>query len=220
MGLGRRGSKAHDPAKFYQTISWVEFMWILVELWRVLKPNCHAYVMCDSFGIRYFYDIMGKQQELWSNVKPLVWDKEDAGLGYHYRARYEFVMMLDKGRNRRLNNLGVADIFRVKRVQGDEKCCPTQKPLRLFELLVSQSSAEGEVVFDPFMGSGTTARACLTLGRKWLGFEIDTDMAQVARDSLINMGREMFRVEQGFAGDSPCPNENLPTPLQQAGLLR
>ena len=63
---------------------------------------------------------------------------------------------------------------------GRSKRHPTEKPLPLFEYLVNVSSAPGDIVFDPFMGSGTTAEASLRLGRKYLGFELDKGYYEIA----------------------------------------
>ena len=56
--------------------------------------------------------------------KPLVWDKCTIGMGYHYRARYEFILFFEKGK-RRLNDLGIADIIAVPRIRGGY---PAEKP--------------------------------------------------------------------------------------------
>ena len=56
--------------------------------------------------------------------KPLVWDKRTIGMGYHYRARYEFILFFEKGK-RRLNDLGIADIISVPRIRGGY---PAEKP--------------------------------------------------------------------------------------------
>ena len=50
---------------------------------------------------------------------------------------------------------------------------PTQKPLELFEYLVQTYTDDGDVVLDPFMGSGTTGVACANLNRKFIGIELD-----------------------------------------------
>ena len=61
---------------------------------------------------------------------------------------------------------------------------PTQKPLSLFEYLVKTYSNPGELVFDPFMGSGTTAVAAMLSGRHYLGFEIEEAYHQMALDRI------------------------------------
>ena len=57
---------------------------------------------------------------------------------------------------------------------------PTQKPLALFQYLIRTYSKENEIVLDNCMGSGTTAVACLTTNRKFIGYELDAGYAQVA----------------------------------------
>lgn len=57
---------------------------------------------------------------------------------------------------------------------------PTQKPLDLFARLVCASSKQGDVVFDPFMGSGTTGIACSQLHRRFIGCEIDSAFFLIA----------------------------------------
>jgi site-specific DNA-methyltransferase (adenine-specific) len=57
---------------------------------------------------------------------------------------------------------------------------PTEKPLNLMRELVSLFSNRGETVLDPFMGSGTTGVACVKLGRKFIGIEIDEGYFDIA----------------------------------------
>lgn len=57
---------------------------------------------------------------------------------------------------------------------------PTQKPLRLMRKLVSDFTQPGDVVCDPFMGAGTTGIACIELGRKFVGVEIDGSYFEIA----------------------------------------
>jgi len=58
---------------------------------------------------------------------------------------------------------------------------PTQKPVRLMKYLLSAMSAPGDIVLDPFLGSGTTAVAAVQTGRQYLAFEIDPGYAETAR---------------------------------------
>lgn len=57
---------------------------------------------------------------------------------------------------------------------------PTQKPVSLFEYLIRSYSDLGDLVFDPFMGSGTTAIAALQAGRRFFGFEKDEEYHQIS----------------------------------------
>ena len=58
---------------------------------------------------------------------------------------------------------------------GDSKIHPTQKPIDMFRKLVLASSNPGDTVLDPFMGSGTTAVACIKEKRHFIGFELNKD---------------------------------------------
>ena len=68
-----------------------------------------------------------------------LWDKQTIGMGYHYRARYEFILFFEKGK-RRLNDLGVADVIAARRIHGGY---PAEKPVAVSEILVNQSSQPG-----------------------------------------------------------------------------
>lgn len=73
-------------------------------------------------------------------------------------------------------------VFRFPTVHG--KIHPTQKPVKLLEYLISVSSNEGDVVFDPCMGSGSTGVAALNLSRDFVGVEIDKEYFDKAKDRL------------------------------------
>lgn len=68
---------------------------------------------------------------------------------------------------------------------------PTQKPLQLIERCIKASSNEGDVVLDCFMGSGTTAVAAERLGRKWIGFERESEYVAIANQRLENVRDEL-----------------------------
>ncbi len=79
------------------------------------------------------------------------------------------------------------NILRVPSLKGisKEKCGhPSQKPIDLIEKLVACSTDEGDLVLDPFLGSGTTAAAAQRLGRHWIGIEKDKTYVQIAQKRL------------------------------------
>jgi site-specific DNA-methyltransferase (adenine-specific) len=69
---------------------------------------------------------------------------------------------------------------------------PTQKPIELIKYLVSNFSKENDIVFDPFMGSGTTAIACKHLKRNYIGCEISADYCKIIEDRLSGMTQGLF----------------------------
>jgi len=66
----------------------------------------------------------------------------------------------------------------------DNRYHPTQKPIKLLHDLIEKYSKETDVIFDPFLGSGTTARACKDLGRKCIGIEISKEYCDIAVQRL------------------------------------
>lgn len=79
------------------------------------------------------------------------------------------------------------NLWRIPSLKGNhaEKCGhPTQKPLRLIERIVLSSSAAGDLVLDPFLGSGTTAVVAQQHGRRWVGIEANAGYVAMARKRL------------------------------------
>src|SRR6187455_2269378 len=142
------------------------FTELFAEAFRVLKRNTHLYLFCDAETM--FVAKPEAERAGFHFWKPLVWDKQTIGMGYHYRARYEFVLFFEKGK-RRLNDLGIADVIAAPRVFNGY---PTEKPVSVSEVLVRQSSEQGDLVADPFVGSGSSGVAALQGGRSFWGNDL------------------------------------------------
>ena len=69
----------------------------------------------------------------------------------------------------------MSKIFKCFPNSSEERFHATQKPLPVMEWLISRYTQEGDLILDPFLGSGTTAVACHKLNRRYIGFEIDKD---------------------------------------------
>jgi site-specific DNA-methyltransferase (adenine-specific) len=159
------------------------------EVWRVLKRDTHFYLFCDPetmFIAKPIAEEIGFK--FW---KPLIWDKEKIGMGYHYRARYECVLFFEKGK-RKLLDLGVADIIEAPRISNGY---PAEKPPAVSEVLVKQSSEPGELVIDPFMGSGSIGVASIRNGRHFRGNDLCTEALDITRQRLVDAS--------GCEGDPP-----------------
>lgn len=155
------------------------------ELYRVLKRDSHLYMFCDQetmFVAKPIGEAAG-----FTFWKPLVWDKQKIGMGYHYRARYELILFFEKGK-RKLNDLGVPDIITAPRVRNGY---PTEKPAEVSEVLVQQSSTTGDLVIDPFMGSGSVGVAALRNSMRFAGNDLSPKSLTTARPRLEQLGREL-----------------------------
>ena len=103
---------------------------LFAEAYRVLRRNTHFYLLCDAETM--FVAKPEAERAGFKFWKPLVWDKRTIGMGYHYRARYEFILFFEKGK-RRLNDLGIPDVLSVPRVHGGY---PAEKPVGVSEILI------------------------------------------------------------------------------------
>jgi site-specific DNA-methyltransferase (adenine-specific) len=148
------------------------------EAYRVLARDRHFYLFSDAetmFVVKPLAEAAGFK--FW---KPLVWDKVLLGMGYHYRCRYEFILFFEKGK-RRILDLSIADVISHPRVRGGY---PTEKPAALSEVLIRQSTSPGEIVADPFMGSGSAGVAALSLGRRFVGTDISPNALELSIERL------------------------------------
>jgi len=155
---------------------------LFAEVHRVLKQDSHFYLYCDPetmFVAKPLGEAAGFK--FW---KPIVWDKVSIGMGYHYRARYECILFFEKGK-RKLSDLGVADILEQKRITGGY---PAEKPPEVSEVLIKQSTEAGQVVIDPFMGSGSVGVAATRLGRTFLGNDVCAEAVDITRSRLRDAG--------------------------------
>lgn len=156
------------------------------ELYRVMKPGSHLYMLVDSetmFHVKPIGEAHGFR--FW---RPLVWDKVRIGMGYHYRGRAEYILFFEKGK-RKLNNLSISDVLTIDPADFEEDVIrtprvlgkyPTEKPVPLLEILVQQSSAPGELVVDPFAGSGSTGVAALIHGRRFAGCDLAARAVEIS----------------------------------------
>ena len=176
------------------------------EIHRVLKPNSHFYLLCDAETM--FVAKPEAEQAGFKFWKPLVWDKRSIGMGYHYRARYEFILFFEKGK-RRLHDLGIPDVISIPRIRGGY---PAEKPSEVAEILIGQSSSPGDVVADPFMGSGSVGVAAGRLGRRFLGNDLNPEAVRIAAQRLREFG------EGRVPADLPADPSGQPDLLEEVRL--
>ena len=69
---------------------------------------------------------------------------------------------------------------------------PTQKPLYLLKNILLASTREGDLILDPFCGSGTTGVACKLLNRKFIGIDNNADFIALAKERLIHAAEQKF----------------------------
>jgi site-specific DNA-methyltransferase (adenine-specific) len=170
---------------WFQIFPNARFPDLFAEIHRVLRRDAHFYLFCDpetAFIAKPIAEAAGFR--FW---KPLVWDKKSIGMGYHYRSRYEFILFFEKGK-RRLQDLSIADVIPMARIRAGY---PAEKPVALSEILVRQSAVPGNLVADPFMGSGSVGVAAVQTGCRFAGNDIAEGAVAHARARLASLSQPM-----------------------------
>jgi site-specific DNA-methyltransferase (adenine-specific) len=176
-------------------------------LWEAFVPLCVALAKPDTSHLFWT-----GWSEVWTKevldaalrVKScVVWGKNMWGIGYYTRPQHEMAWYCHKGTPPVLKNPD-SDLWLVPRVMAPEHSC--EKPVQLLERAVNLCSpGAGDLVLDPFMGSGATGTACANLDRRFIGIEIDPEHFDLAcrRIEEANKQPRLFR-------------EPAPMPVQQS----
>lgn len=198
----------------------------LASIKRVLLPNGSLYVSCAYHNIGEIV-MAGKQAGFkinniitWKKANPMpnltrrtfthateyvVWFVKGAG----WKFNYEAIKMLSPHRTRSGEPRQMSDFFdfiEMPIVQGKERLRradgralhPTQKPERLLEIIITASSDSGDIVLDPFIGTGTTAIVAHRLGRRWIGIEKNPIYYEAAL-KRIQAGQQALVMERDYA---------------------
>ena len=151
---GRQTWDSKPPSKTYFT-----------EMLRISK-------LAIIFGGNYFTDKL-PPSKCW-----LCWDKK---IPKNFKkAQIELCWTNSKSYSRTYTVLWNG-MIRDKSGTDKERYHPTQKPVKLIKMILEDFSNENDVVLDPFLGSGTTLRACKELNRIGLGFEIAPEYEKIIR---------------------------------------
>lgn len=155
----------------------------LPDVYRVLKNGTHCYIMINSRNLKDLQIEAEKVGFKFQNL--LVWRKSNATPNKYYMQQLEFILMLRKGAAKNVNDMGISNCLSCPNIIGKgEQHHPTQKPVALMEVLIRQSSNEGDIVLDPFAGGGSTLIAAKRLERRYIGFEIDKQYYDMAYSRL------------------------------------
>ncbi|QIW62006.1 DNA (cytosine-5-)-methyltransferase [Mycoplasmopsis gallinacea] len=160
---------------------------------ELLKPNGSIIIFCSYLYISYLIDeliknnIVVKDVLVWKKTNPMprnvdrryVQDKEFAIWGVKKGAKWIF--------NKPKETPYLRSEFITGVVSGKERTFhPTQKSLTLMNEIIKIHTNEGDVIIDPFMGSGTTGVASLRLNRSFIGVEKDQKYFELARERILN----------------------------------
>lgn len=159
---------------------------MLTEAERILKPDQCCCCCCgggprptfawlanrmDSQGLSFFHSV--------------IWDKINPGLGWRYRRQHEMIMVAHRKGGKLLWADDESAIPNVMRYSKPRDCVhPNEKPVELPAKFIAAHTKPGQIVLDPFCGSGTTLLAAERLGRKWIGIELDPKWVRIAEERI------------------------------------
>ena len=185
------------------------------ELNRILKDNGVAYVFCGGttvFRGEILNWVPATTIKLFlsagfSPQRMIIWNKMSPGRMYKYRAKTEFVIYFVKKKTPVWNGCGEfkddlieleEEMVNIPKVHGSKKVHPTQKPDRIYESFINDSSNPGDLILDPFAGSGVIVSACKNTGRNYLAIEKEECYHEFieSREKQITLLETISKVKQ------------------------
>ena len=149
-------------------------------VYNIMKSQSHIYIFVNDKNLADLMNEMSKVGFRIHNV--LVWKKNNATPNRWYMKNGEFIVFGRKGKAKPINNLGSKSIIEINNIRN--KIHPTQKPIKLLQILITNSTDKGDVVFDCFMGSGSTGIACIETNRSFIGIEKDETYFNLAKKRI------------------------------------
>lgn len=156
------------------------------ELYRVLKDKTLCYIMTNNLNLQEMLNETTKVG--FKFIKSVIWEKGNKICGRYFMNSYEHILLFRKGGDRPINDCGLSDILSIpinKHLDEDgSNLHDTEKPVELMKILIENSSNEGDIVLDPFLGIGASGVAAKQCGRNFIGCEIDNKYFEIAKDRI------------------------------------
>lgn len=153
-------------------------------LWRKLKID----------GVMFAF-FSYKNKLIDKRVKnEIIWVKDEHTMGAldrDFGNKYESIAFMPR-KSFRLNGFRYPNVWYFSRVPGAQLLHPTQKPLPLMQRIVEVATQPGDLVLDPFCGSGVTLVACKTMERRYIGFDIEQKYVDISNAWLDRVNVKRF----------------------------
>ncbi len=201
--LGKDYGNNHDLIGFEEYLHFSRIWLTLAQ--EKLKPTGTIYVFMGVRFVSYLYHILDQEIGMYFNSW-ITWHyTQGIGKTRGFSPRHDDILMFTKSESfkfnldnvripqkyyRERNNMAGAnpgDVWQFSHVHysnPERENHPTQKPEGLVERIILASSDENDVVLDPFLGSGTTARVCQQLNRNCIGIELNPEFIKMAENRL------------------------------------
>lgn len=173
------------------------------EFIRVMK-EINIYVWCNKVQIPDYFEFYVKQHKCKFDI--ICWHKTNALPTYSnkYLSDTEYLLYFRKGKGKCFpESYEDAKTFYIAPINHSDKKKyghPTIKPLDITQKIIRNSTKEGHIVLDPFMGSGTTGVACVNTDRNFIGIELDRGYFDIA-EKRINEAKSLW-LDNLLGGDN------------------
>jgi DNA modification methylase len=214
---GRGKTKHREFAQASGEMSARQFtVFLLATLGLVAKYSADGAIAFVCMDWRHVRELLDAGEQVFGTLKNLiVWAKTHGGMGTFYRSQHELIFVFKNGDAPHTNNFQLGQFgrnrsnvwtyagvntFRTGRLD-DLGAHPTVKPVAMVADAMKDCSRRGDIVLDPFMGSGTTILAAEKVGRRGYGLEIDPLYVDVAirrwqsltkRDAILTATGQTF----------------------------
>lgn len=161
---------------------------VVIMQYTGLKDGSHCYIMTNHVNL---YEILTVAKDSGFHfIKSLIWNKGNKIMGQAYMSQFEYILFFRKGKFKKINKCGTSDILDVPnkktKDENGKNIHDTEKPIELMKILIENSTQEGELVLDPFVGVGAVALACEELNRNYIGIELDDTYFKIAKNRIEN----------------------------------
>lgn len=160
-----------------------DFSTWLEVCYQKMQPNSQIYIFTNTVSLQ---EILNSATDIGFKLHNIITMIKDTKMPNRWYLKYsEIVLFMRKGKAYGINDKTSRDYEFVEMPRkGVDKLHITQKPLKFIQKLVANSTQEGDVVLDPFMGSGTTGVACLNTNRKFFGVEMNEVYFNIASERM------------------------------------
>jgi len=153
------------------------------------KVRANLFMFCDIDHFIWLREAAARQG--WSPFRtPVVWDKQQQGIGpwqnNGFQRRYELILFATKGQAGL--RAPMPDILSHRRVDPKYRVHGAQKPTSLLESLIDATTIPGDLVLDPFAGSGSTLVAARSRSRRAIGIELDEQSYNLGLSNVFGTG--------------------------------
>lgn len=165
----------------------IDFYTVFKEFYRVLKPSGTLICFFDIWKMQCLKQIA--EENKFKQLRLIRWDKTNpvpvnSKLNYLSNAT-EYALTCVRGSKPTFHSEYNPGIFKYPICSGKERTAhPTQKPLNFMQELLKIHTDVGDIVLDPFMGSGTTGVACINMNRDFIGIELDKNYFNIAQERI------------------------------------